>query len=80
VDRRLAGDLPTTEHIGGDALRFGARHRGDGAHSSLVANLGVALEQLTGEHDLVTKGGSLEALLGGERLDGEGRLLVLVAG
>jgi hypothetical protein len=34
----------------------------------LVADLGVALEQLGGEHDLVTKGGSLELLLGGEGL------------
>jgi hypothetical protein len=44
------------------------RHRGDGADPTLVADLGVALEQLGGEHDLVTKGGSLELLLGGEGL------------
>jgi hypothetical protein len=31
-----------------------------------VADLGVALEQLGGEHDLVAKGGALEVLLGGE--------------
>jgi hypothetical protein len=29
-----------------------------------VADLGVALEQLGGEHDLVPKGGALEVLLG----------------
>jgi hypothetical protein len=45
-----------------------------------MADLGVALEQLGGEHDLVPKGGALELLLGGERLHGERRLLVLVTG
>jgi hypothetical protein len=50
------------------------------ADPTLVADLGVALEQLGGEHDLVTKGGSLEVLFGGEGLQGERPLLALVAG
>ena len=57
---------PPRNDVGGHALGLGARHRGDGADPSLVADFGVALEQLAGEHDLVTKGGSLEVLLGGD--------------
>jgi len=59
---------------------FGARHRGDGADPTLAPDLGVALEQLGGEHDLVAKVGSLKVLFGGERLHGEPLLLVLVTG
>jgi hypothetical protein len=58
---------------------LGARHRGDGADPTLVAVLGVALEQPGGEHNLVTKGGPLELLLGGEGLQGERPLLVPTA-
>jgi hypothetical protein len=42
-----------------------------------VDGLGVALEQLGGEQDLVTKVGSLELLLGSEGVHAKRRLLVL---
>jgi len=71
---------PAGQRVGGHALGLGARHRGDGADPTLMADLGVALEQLGGERDLLTKGGSLEGLLGGESVNGERPLLVLVTG
>jgi hypothetical protein len=50
-----------------------------------VSDLGFALQQLGGEHDLVAKGGSRgakikEVLLGGDGVHAERRLLVLVTG
>jgi len=51
----------------------------------LVSDLGFALQQLGGEHDLVAKGGSRgakikEVLLDGDGVHAERRLLVLVTG
>jgi hypothetical protein len=71
-NQRLCGDLPAAERVRSDALRLLPRQRHGRAHRALMPHLAGALQQLFGEHDLITQGGLLGAKINETRFGDDG--------